>query len=114
LIQFVLEKMTGRDLYQLANEKIFEPLGMEQSSFLWERRFDGNVALEMGQLAPLVFKTRESSNGAASVLTNSHDYGKRVRELRRGFHRARNRRRHSKRDDDDECVHAQPHEGSYR
>jgi CubicO group peptidase (beta-lactamase class C family) len=76
LIQFVLEKVTGKDLYQLAREKVFEPLGMKQSSFLWERRFDDNFALEMGQLGPLVFKTRESSNGAASVLTNAGDYAK--------------------------------------
>jgi CubicO group peptidase (beta-lactamase class C family) len=76
LIQFVLEKMSGKDLHQLAREKVFEPLGMNQSSFLWERRFDGNFALEMGQLGPLVFKTRESSNGAASVLTNAGDYAK--------------------------------------
>jgi CubicO group peptidase (beta-lactamase class C family) len=75
-IQFVLEKMTGKDLFQLAREKVFEPLGMTESSFLWERRFDGNFALEMGQLGPLVFKTRETSNGAASVLTNAGDYAK--------------------------------------
>jgi CubicO group peptidase (beta-lactamase class C family) len=75
LLQFVLEKKTGRDLAALAKEKVFEPLGMARSSFLWEARFDGDFAVDLAAgLGPLIRRTQTSANCAGSLLTNASDY----------------------------------------
>ena len=77
LLQFLLEKKTGRDLAALAKEKVFEPLGMAGSSFLWESRFDGNFAVDLGTgLGPLIQRTRTNANSAGSLLTNASDYAR--------------------------------------
>jgi D-alanyl-D-alanine-carboxypeptidase/D-alanyl-D-alanine-endopeptidase len=77
LLQFLLEKKTGRDLAALAKEKIFEPLGMTRSSFLWEERFDGDFAVDLESgLGQLIRRTRKNANAAASLLTNASDYAK--------------------------------------
>jgi CubicO group peptidase (beta-lactamase class C family) len=77
LLQFLLEKKTGRPLAALAREKVFEPLGMTGSSFLWESRFDGNFAVDLdSELAPLIRRTRTNANAAGSLLTNATDYAK--------------------------------------
>jgi CubicO group peptidase (beta-lactamase class C family) len=77
LLQFLLEKRTGRGLAALAAEKVFEPLGMARSSFLWEARFDGDFAVDLDTgLGPLVRRTRTNANSAGSLLTNASDYAK--------------------------------------
>jgi CubicO group peptidase (beta-lactamase class C family) len=77
LLQFLLEKKTGRDLNALAKERVFEPLGMARSSFLWEARFDGDFAVDLeSPLRPLLERTRTKANSAASLLTNASDYAK--------------------------------------
>ena len=77
LLQFLLEKKTGRDLAVLAKEKIFEPLGMARSSFLWETRFDGDFAVDLDAgLGSLIWRSRTNANSAASLLTNASDYAK--------------------------------------
>ncbi|NJB87184.1 CubicO group peptidase (beta-lactamase class C family) [Lewinella marina] len=42
LLQYVVEEITGKGLEQLARERVFDPLGMEMSSYLWQDRFEGN------------------------------------------------------------------------
>ena len=77
LLQFLLGKKTGRDLAALAREKVFEPLGMAQSSFLWEARFDDNFAVDLDAgLGPLIRRSRMTANSAGSLLTNASDYAK--------------------------------------
>jgi D-alanyl-D-alanine-carboxypeptidase/D-alanyl-D-alanine-endopeptidase len=77
LLQFLLEKKTGRGIAALAKEKIFEPLGMDRSSFLWEARFDEDFAVDLDAgLGPLIRRTRTDPNCAASLLTNASDYAK--------------------------------------
>jgi len=77
LLQFILEEMTGKDLNSLAVEKVFLPLEMTNSSFLWENRFDGNFALNLRTgLRGLIERTRTVPNAAASLLTNTADYAK--------------------------------------
>lgn len=77
LLQFILEKITGKDLDQLSKEKVFLPLGMTNSSFLWEKRFDGNFAVNLRTgLRRLIERTRTVPNPAASLLTNTADYAK--------------------------------------
>ena len=77
LLQFVIERLTGRGLAELAREKVFEPLGMEDTSFLWEPRFDGRFAVDLGSpLGPLVEQTRRTAVAAASLVTNAADYAR--------------------------------------
>jgi len=77
LLQFVLEKKTGKNLSQLAKEKVFKPLDMTHSSFLWESRFEGNFAVDLRTiLASLIRRTKTEANSAASLLTNASDYAK--------------------------------------
>lgn len=77
LLQFVLEELTGRSINDLAKEKIFDPLGMRHSSFIWEQRFEKNSTLRKDtSFNSKVYKL----NGKASVgdffLTTSSDYQK--------------------------------------
>jgi CubicO group peptidase (beta-lactamase class C family) len=77
LLQFVIEKMTGKGLKQLAYEKVFQPLGMMNSSFVWEKRFDGNFAVNLDTgLRRLLERTKRIPKAAASLLTNTKDYAK--------------------------------------
>jgi CubicO group peptidase (beta-lactamase class C family) len=77
LLQFLLEKKTGRDLAALAKEKVFGPLGMARSSFLWEARFDGDFAVDLNAgLGTLIRRSRTIANSAGSLLTNASDYAK--------------------------------------
>jgi CubicO group peptidase (beta-lactamase class C family) len=40
----VLEKVTGKGILRLTRERIFEPLGMRRSSYLWSPELDANRA----------------------------------------------------------------------
>jgi CubicO group peptidase (beta-lactamase class C family) len=77
LLQFILEEMTGKDVNRLAKENIFLPLGMNNTSFIWEKRFDGNFAVNLRTgLRRLIERTRTVPNVAGSLLTNTADYAK--------------------------------------
>jgi CubicO group peptidase (beta-lactamase class C family) len=77
LLQFILEEVTGKAFNRLAKEKVFDPLGMAHSSFLWEKRFDGNFAVNLRTgLRRNIERTRTVPNAAASLLTNTADYAK--------------------------------------
>jgi len=75
LLQMVLEQITGKPVNDLAGEKVFVPLGMANTSYLWERRFDGNFAVDMNSdLGPLIQRTKTVPNSAGSLLSNAADY----------------------------------------
>jgi CubicO group peptidase (beta-lactamase class C family) len=77
LLQFILEKMTGKGLNRLAKERIFNPLGMTNSSFVWEKRFDGHFAVNLRTgVRRFIEGTRAFPNAAYSLLTNTADYAK--------------------------------------
>ncbi|HEX8038730.1 MAG TPA: serine hydrolase domain-containing protein, partial [Chryseosolibacter sp.] len=44
LLQFVIEQITGRNFEDIAFEKVFKPLGMTRSSYVWQREYDANYA----------------------------------------------------------------------
>ena len=75
LLQFVLEKITGRDFKELAFEKTLEPLQMNNTSFEWQRGYEGHYAVghdregnDLGIPKPNV------SNAAGSMTTTLEDY----------------------------------------
>ena len=77
LLQLLVEERTGRAVNDLAREKVFEPLGMANTSFLWERRFDGRFAVDPRLAAvPILQQTRELAVVAGSLITNAADYGR--------------------------------------
>ncbi len=76
-LQKVLEHVTGHSLDELARREVFQPLGMEHSSFVWQQRFDGHEAYAKDWLwyvAPANRYTGDEANAAASLLTTATDY----------------------------------------
>jgi len=45
LLQLVIETITGRQLEDLAQEKIFKPFDMTRTSFLWQSSFENDYAV---------------------------------------------------------------------
>jgi CubicO group peptidase (beta-lactamase class C family) len=43
-LQRVVEKLTGKGLSRLARERIFEPLGMRSSGYIWRAELEGRLA----------------------------------------------------------------------
>ncbi|MCR9228567.1 MAG: serine hydrolase [Flavobacteriaceae bacterium] len=74
-LQVVLEKLTGKGLEQLAQEHIFEPLGMENSAYEWKPGFDKDFALGHDENA-LVFKKDKDNEprGGGTLETTAKDY----------------------------------------
>jgi CubicO group peptidase (beta-lactamase class C family) len=84
-LQFVLEKKLAKDLAQIAREEVFVPLGMTQTSFELEKRFDGHIAADLGG-APefLKEKMQTEASAAGSLLTTAADYGRFVTAVLNG------------------------------
>lgn len=77
LLQMVIEKITGKGLEELAVKNVFQPVGMDQTSYVWQQRFENNYALgydENGQ--PLQKNKRTIPGGAGSMETTLADYAK--------------------------------------
>ena len=76
-LQFVVESLTRKGLDELAREKMFVPLGMERSSYLWQPRFEGGIALDLAGIPPAFReKIRIEANAAGSLLTTAADYAR--------------------------------------
>jgi CubicO group peptidase (beta-lactamase class C family) len=45
LLQMVIEKITGRNLEDLAREKVFKPMGLTRTSYIWQTHFENDYAL---------------------------------------------------------------------
>ena len=77
----VVEEITGRDLETLAREKIFEPLGMTRTSYVWQKAFEDNVARPHDQfgrtqrLLQLALR-RSKPDAAGSMVTTAGDYAR--------------------------------------
>lgn len=77
LLQFVIEKILGKDYETIAQERVFKPLGMASTSYVWQARYEGNFAYghnAAGQPYPIA---RWHSPGAAgSMSTTLADFTK--------------------------------------
>ncbi|MDW3646577.1 MAG: serine hydrolase domain-containing protein [Bacteroidia bacterium] len=77
LLQFVIEKITGKGLEEIAQEKVFNPLNMSMSSYLWQERFEGKFCLGHKSDGSTYPKDKEDEAGAAgSMETTPEDYAK--------------------------------------
>jgi len=43
LLQLVIEEITGKNVEELAIEKVFKPIGMTRSGYIWHDNFDDNL-----------------------------------------------------------------------
>lgn len=71
-LQRAVEAVTHQPLERYMAEQVFKPLGMNQSSYIWEARFAGNFA-QAADGAALTFTTPIA---AATLYTSAADYGK--------------------------------------
>jgi len=77
LLQMVVEEISGKDLESLAREKIFAPLGMSDSSFVWQPSYESAFALPHNEFGWAGNPKRRSTPAAAgSMSTTVVDYGR--------------------------------------
>lgn len=77
LLQFVIEKITGKNYETLAEERVFKPLNMNSTSQVWQKHFDEHICYgynTKGKPYP-IFK-RDEANAAGSMSTTLEDFTK--------------------------------------
>ena len=75
LLQVVVETITGQTLVQLSEARVFGPLALRNTSYVWQPAFEANYALgydEQGQ--PLEKRRRSEAQAAGSLETTPADY----------------------------------------
>jgi CubicO group peptidase (beta-lactamase class C family) len=78
LLQMVIEEVTGKDLETLAQERIFQPLGMTRSSYTWQPEFEANYASphdEYGRPRGEEIQPAKA-DAAGSMVTTASDYAR--------------------------------------
>jgi CubicO group peptidase (beta-lactamase class C family) len=77
LLQMVVEEITGRDLEALAQEKVFGPLTMTSSSYVWQEAYQDNCALPHDEYQrPRRLNKRMEADAAGSMATTAGDYAR--------------------------------------
>jgi CubicO group peptidase (beta-lactamase class C family) len=82
-LQKVVEKLSGKSLQQLAQKLVFKPLGMTQSSYIWQPQFSDTLASSHdsdGKAYPTK-RMPESGFSAWSLFTTLEDYSKFVTHM---------------------------------
>jgi len=75
LLQLVLEQRTGKDFEELARAKIFKPLMMNRSSYVWQRGFEGHYAVGHTTNGDVLGISKPNvPNAAGSLSTTLEDY----------------------------------------
>lgn len=75
LLQLAIENATGRKLEDMMQEKVFKPIGMTRTSYVWHPVFDNNYATGYdGDENPVLIKKRNNANAAGSMVTTIADY----------------------------------------
>ena len=72
-LQFVLEKITGKLLEQLMEEKIFHPLQMNTSAYTWQPRFEENYCYGHDTNGKVLEKDKDNAPRSASTLETTPD-----------------------------------------
>jgi len=74
LLQFVIELRMNQPLDVLMQNAIFTPLGMRQTSLVWNPAFGGNVADRYDEDGKFIAHTRrDRARGAGSMTTSAND-----------------------------------------
>ncbi len=81
----VLEKLTGQDLETMMQALVFQPLGMTNSSYLWQERFEENYAVSHHDIGWRFPRYRPTDyNAAYSLQTTARDYAQLMMALLNG------------------------------
>lgn len=77
LLQFVYEQILGKDFETIAQERVFKPLGMQSTSYVWQAKFDSNLCLGHTEYGVTydIMKWKEASV-SGSMSTTLEDYTK--------------------------------------
>ncbi len=77
LLQAVVERLTGMPLQEFARQRVFEPLGMTDSSFVWNDGLEARAASphsSSGEALPN--RKRTKANAAGSLHTTGPDFAR--------------------------------------
>ncbi|MBS1790378.1 MAG: serine hydrolase [Acidobacteria bacterium] len=73
----VVEKITGESFNDFMKRSVFVPLGMNNSSYVWQANYETQQAFSHSSLGqPTGVNKSTQSNAAASLRTTAEDYGK--------------------------------------
>jgi D-alanyl-D-alanine-carboxypeptidase/D-alanyl-D-alanine-endopeptidase len=72
-LQFVIEKITGKLLNGLMQEKLFGPLGIKNSSYTWEPAFENNYCFGHDKTGKPYPKDKDNAPRSASTLETTPD-----------------------------------------
>jgi CubicO group peptidase (beta-lactamase class C family) len=76
-LQMVVENITGKPLDVLARERVFVPLNMSHTSYVWEAAFEENHADGHTERQKRIKKRRSAAPSAAgSMLTTASDFAR--------------------------------------
>lgn len=78
LLQMVIENITGKDLETLAQEKIFQPFGMDRTSYTWQADLKTDFAYPHdadGRARGEIIR-RRAPGAAGSLATTAGDYAR--------------------------------------
>ncbi|RAJ95860.1 CubicO group peptidase (beta-lactamase class C family) [Larkinella arboricola] len=76
-LQKVVEKITGKPVNELLTERVFRPLGMTRSSYVWRNDFDSDFAQPHGESGEPEAKWKPvGANMAYSLQTTAPDYAR--------------------------------------
>jgi CubicO group peptidase (beta-lactamase class C family) len=82
LLQRVVERVTGTGLEALARARVFDPLGMTRTSYVWQESWEANHAVPHDQWGrPRKLQRRSEADAAGSLFTTAEDYGRFVAAL---------------------------------
>jgi CubicO group peptidase (beta-lactamase class C family) len=85
LLQFVVETITKRPLDELMQERVFHPLGMTRTSFIWQERFESDYANAYDEYGRSLGPHRwKSPNAAGSMETTISDLAKFLQAVMQG------------------------------
>ena len=85
LLQLVVETVTGKGLDSLAREKIFIPLGLRRTSYVWQPEFETDYAVGHLENETTIPKKKRTKPGAAgSMETTIADYTRFIAAVMRG------------------------------
>jgi CubicO group peptidase (beta-lactamase class C family) len=77
LLQMVVEEVTGKSLEDLAQEKVFGPLGMTRTSYVWREGYEDNAARPHDEYGrPRRLDMRGKPDAAGSMQTTAEDYAR--------------------------------------
>ena len=84
-LQKTLEHLTGKSFETLAQDEVFKPLGMKNSSFSWRAAFEASACTgHDGQGQPTQVQRFAEPYGAYSLLTTAPDYSRFLQALMTG------------------------------